>query len=943
MNFIGVFMRGNRFLLFVFLIHLLPAAYALDVDDIVVIPRVILDTSGFSGDLAVDPSSGALHCIWSNSDFELKHTARSFDGLWSETETIPTLGLPVYADEGEGGYTQWARVCCGIDIDEQGTVHIVYGVDDGDIYYVHGHTGQWSDPERIVEQDFHACHPEIEVSDGNIYIIWENAEESYYKEIFQINRIHGTWSEPRFVMYADNPDLYLSDFGILYIIGRLHNYEMDLGLDHHVMFGYSVPGFTDWQIKQVTHSSPYRVGKAPRLAIYNGQIYMAWSISVGNLATVPDKKGRLYCAYSYEPGTYWDVTYSENTDPIYTVATGDPYGCVGVYSDGTVFYANGKAGATAVNADQSFKIWLGKRWSGLRPAEWEDGIAHLASDGKTIWAIGSSSGYSDREVSVSGYINPNSDPFDFADHAPQFVTLPDTIALSHSLWQTSCQATDPDGDPVKYSLRFAMQGAVIDTSTGSIQWQTGEAGTHVMGVKADDNRGKCDTHYFRLHVVDQYFWVDFTAEPVQGVEPLTVQFANHSQGPIEQYMWDFGDGHTSTLENPVHVYAIPGVYPVQLKVIGSVGSDSLIQENMITVDPEPVTARFSASKRTGTAPLQVQFSDSSTGAVHSWLWDFGDGETSTDQHPSHVYQAPDTYSVSLTVTGPYGEDIRFRSDFIRVQHTPPVADFTAEPKIGLVPLTVRFQDLSAGLVQSRTWDFGDGHTSTQQHPSHTYTSSGDYNVQLIVTGPGGDDTKTIEKYIHVGAIVPPEAAFSGEPLTGYAPLAVQFHNESTGSNLVYQWYFGDFSVQDGGYSEEEHPIYTYSQPGNYSVLLTLIGPDSTDTELKHNYIQVLEPSGVEADPVIPQAYAIYHNSPNPFNMTTRIRYDIPETGQVHISVFDARGLQIRSLLQTVQEPGQHQILWDGCDMTGQSVPSGLYFVRLITDSFTGHIKVMLIK
>ncbi|MFC1570024.1 PKD domain-containing protein [bacterium] len=928
--------------------------YAIDVEEIVVIPKVVVDSTGFSGDLAVDPTDGTLHCIWSSSSFELKHISRRLDGVWSDTEIIPTLGMSVYADEGEGGSIPWTRNCCGITIDEQGVVHIAYGVKDGDLYYVFGKTNQWSDPYRVASPNqwsdpyrmdtdtLHACHPEIEVMDDNIYIIWENAEESLQKEVYQASRIHGEWTEPRFVMFADNPDLYMSDYGILYLIGRLHNYELDNGLDHHVMFGYSVPGFTDWQIKQLTDSEPYRIGKAPRLAIHQGKIYMAWSISK-TVLNEPDKKGRLYCAFSYEPGTFWDVTYSPDNDPLYTVATGDPYGCVAVYSNGTIFYANGKAGNMAVHSDQSFKIWLGNRWSGLRPAEWEDGIAHLVSDGQTIWAIGSSSGYSDREVSVSGYTNPSAEHFDFANHAPQIVAYPDTFALVNSLWQTSCQAVDPDGDPIRYNLRFPVSGSTIDTVSGIIQWQTSEIGTHMMGVRVTDNRGKSDVHHFRLHVVDQFYQVDFSANPAEGIVPVTTQFANLSQGPINQYEWDFGDGTTSSLENPAHTYTEPGSYSVILKVTGEVGSDSLIQSNLITVNPVPVVAKFGASPVTGIAPLAVQFTDSSTGDINTWLWSFGDGLTSAEQHPSHIYQESDTYSVTLNVSGPYGENSQIQSEYIHVSDAPPVAHFSAEPRSGLENLVTQFTDSSSGTIHAWQWDFGDGKTSQEQHPMHAYSAIGDYTVQLTVTGPGGSDVKNVEKYIHVGEIIPPGAVFIADPVTGYAPLTVQFNNESSGSSLDFMWYFGDFSVEDGGTSEEANPSYTYQQPGNYSVLLTVIGPDSSDAELKHNLIQVLEPTHVKDELIVPNNYAIYQNHPNPFNLTTQIHYDLPEAGHVNITVYDARGQEIRSLVQDIKQPGRHHIVWDGADSSGQIVPTGIYIIKLSTESFKGHIKVMLIK
>ncbi|MCP3915233.1 MAG: PKD domain-containing protein, partial [bacterium] len=160
-------------------------------------------------------------------------------------------------------------------------------------------------------------------------------------------------------------------------------------------------------------------------------------------------------------------------------------------------------------------------------------------------------------------------------------------------------------------------------------------------------------------------------------------------------------------------------------------------------------AEFAGSPLSGTAPLAVSFSDLSNGLVTSWSWDFGDGATSTQQNPSHTYTSSGSYTVALTVTGPGGNDGETKTGYITVNAAAPVAEFTGSPLSGTAPLAVGFTDQSAGEVSSWSWDFGDGATSTQQNPSHTYTSSGSYTVALTVTGPGGNDGETKTGYIAV--------------------------------------------------------------------------------------------------------------------------------------------------------------------------------------------------
>jgi PKD repeat protein len=146
-------------------------------------------------------------------------------------------------------------------------------------------------------------------------------------------------------------------------------------------------------------------------------------------------------------------------------------------------------------------------------------------------------------------------------------------------------------------------------------------------------------------------------------------------------------------------------------------------------------------------PLAVRFADESVGLIDAWLWEFGDGETSVDQNPAHIYGTVDTFTVTLVVSGQSGADTLTRPDYITVTDPPPVADFEADTTWGFYPLAVQFTDRSSGVITSWSWNFGDGGTSTERHPSHTYQSADTLDVSLTVTGPGGEDTETRTGYI----------------------------------------------------------------------------------------------------------------------------------------------------------------------------------------------------
>jgi PKD repeat protein len=166
-----------------------------------------------------------------------------------------------------------------------------------------------------------------------------------------------------------------------------------------------------------------------------------------------------------------------------------------------------------------------------------------------------------------------------------------------------------------------------------------------------------------------------------------------------------------------------------------------------TVNNEPVSA-FSATPVAGDAPLSVQFNDYSGGYPDSWLWDFGDGSTSTDQHPAHLYTAAGVYDVSLSITNVIGADTMEKTGYITVTN-PMRVDFTATPVWGYAPLAVTFTDETVGNPTAWLWDFGDGETSAERNPVHTYQRAGAYTVSLTTTNAYGNVTTEKANYVGV--------------------------------------------------------------------------------------------------------------------------------------------------------------------------------------------------
>jgi len=276
---------------------------------------------------------------------------------------------------------------------------------------------------------------------------------------------------------------------------------------------------------------------------------------------------------------------------------------------------------------------------------------------------------------------------------------------------------------------------------------------------------------------------DFSGSPTAGLPPVNVAFTDLTQNTVSSWAWDFGDGITSTLQNPLNQYNAPGLYTVKLTVTGPAGIDSMIKVDYIQVDYFPPLADFTADLTTGVAPLTVNFSDLTLDTVNTWLWSFGDGNTSTEKDPLHEYQDAGLYTVSLTATGPGGTDMEVKNNYIVVMYPPPLADFSGDPTSGHFPLEVSFTDQTSGVADNWKWYFGDGNISTTQNPSHTYQNAGNYTVSLTSTGPGGADSIAKENYITVlvgiAEVNSDEWTIYPNPTSGIARVRYMIQDPST--------------------------------------------------------------------------------------------------------------------------------------------------------------------
>lgn len=298
------------------------------------------------------------------------------------------------------------------------------------------------------------------------------------------------------------------------------------------------------------------------------------------------------------------------------------------------------------------------------------------------------------------------------------------------------------------------------------------------------------------------------------------QFTDNSTSapgdPIINWDWDFGDGGNSTQQNPVHTYASMGTFDIILEV----ATANCTNADTVPVIVEPIpTAGFTMNPTDGCTPLLVDFTNTTAGATGGFEWSFGDGNTSTQTDPSHLFvnSSPnDTlFTIQLVASTTFG-----CTDTVTDQVTVfagAQADFSHNGFPGCAPLPVDFTNLSTGAT-SYQWDFDDGMGSTATDPSHQYVNPTlfieIFDVELIAFSPNGcSDTATQSITVYPE----PDFGFTSVPDSGCSPLSVTF--PAVVGAVSYDWDFGDGNTDTG-----PTPTHVYSNTtiNDQSYTVTLI-------------------------------------------------------------------------------------------------------------------------
>ncbi|TAL60315.1 MAG: PKD domain-containing protein, partial [Bacteroidetes bacterium] len=309
--------------------------------------------------------------------------------------------------------------------------------------------------------------------------------------------------------------------------------------------------------------------------------------------------------------------------------------------------------------------------------------------------------------------------------------------------------------------------------------------------------------------------------PIAAFSPFSVCFNNaipftdNSTGNPTQWLWDFGDGTSSTQQNPSHTYSAPGTYTTSLIISTANGCKDTINQVM-NINPLPNPNFSSPPVCIGNPSLFTDLSSIATGSINGWSWNFGEQSSSSNistlQNPSHTYSQGGTYTVILTVTSDSGCQGTIMIPVNVVNK--PVAAFSV-PNQCLNTVSV-FTDNSTGNPTTWDWNFGDGSPNvTQQNPSHTYLATGTYTVTLIVSSVAGCNDTTVNPVTIYPIPIP---LFKADTVCAGNPSSFTDLSYMPNGNITsWLWDFGDGTST----SSAQNPIHTYASSGNFNVTLTV--------------------------------------------------------------------------------------------------------------------------
>jgi len=502
------------------------------------------------------------------------------------------------------------------------------------------------------------------------------------------------------------------------------------------------------------------------------------------------------------------------------------------------------------------------------------------------------------------------------------------------IWDFGDGTTSEKKNPVH--TYAANQQYEVTFSISSSECQSTTAQTIYLN---DTIEQYCEAYFgYELNYDDDLIFIDSTNYDTTINDLYQVKFFDYSMGNPEFWYWSFGDGTYSTEQNPVHNYSSEGNYRVTLAMGNDQCSDSIEMNIYIEYEGSVCMASFfydymNWMDSTIIDPVEIDmqtlyFYDMSIGNIKNWFWDFGDGSVSTLQNPQHTYTEAGEYFVSLKVAGDNCENSY--EELVWVGKYPIDTTWNHDCFAMFFPVniennTVEFINESFGEITSYNWNFGDGNTSIEENPIHTYEKKGEYRVTLTVES----DTlcnSSVEMYVWVDnynsdstlvALFIPE--FKGTEVT--------FHNQSQGDIWNYHWDFGDNTTDD-----TKNPTHIYGEIGTYIVTLgignaSMVNTFTMEINLEdETFIGFFDNSGTTGINKTTNEISKLQVHPIPVANTANISLNSNENTTAELSVISLAGKVLLQKNITIYQ-GHNEF-----SINTSSLENGIYFIQTTTIS-----------
>ncbi len=473
------------------------------------------------------------------------------------------------------------------------------------------------------------------------------------------------------------------------------------------------------------------------------------------------------------------------------------------------------------------------------------------------------------------------------------------------------QSTIP-GPPVSLSYSWNFGDNTSSSSTSPSKTYTA-IGTYNVTLTTTSAQG-CSTSVTKNVTIFPVPVVDFTAtNPCQGENATFSNGTTIAYGKIG-YSWNFGDGTTDIVSDPVKKYTNQGTYNVKMVAYSEYGCKDSITKS-VTIGTVP-TATFALTKWCDND--SASFSNSSTangGPSITSSWSFGD-LTSSNSSASvikHMYPSAGMYHVMLVVTNGACSDTA--ESQIDIEETP-MAYFAVSGGVCQGNATT-FNNLSTGTdTLSYSWNFDGTGTSTAMNPTYTFPGAGSFNVVLNVNSSNGCSNSFTKS---VSVFTQPSAAFTTSWNTPFNKRQQAFYAGNQTLNS-YNWNFGDGI----GTSQQINPVYSYFSNGPFTVKLTVADANGCTNE----HDTIIDFIKLSAGNMNNNAFS-FDVYPNPFRGNTTVNYTLERAGEVEVKVYDITGKEITTLVNaTKQEVGSYKVNFDASAVNAKS---GIYFIRLSVD------------